>query len=427
MLSVFYEKCLALIRSPPLHQSLVRSLPSIDEAVLGSIKGSCMTIGPTHTYIQEGLEKGISEQKLQEIVYESLKRINPSVPYLFSLNQICHITGVSYPYLREIVRRNYTPYNFHRIPKKSGGHRFLTIPRTELKLVQTWIHKEILAAQVPHFRCYSYHSKSSIFNCAREHCSSKWLIKMDIESFFDAITEVMVYKVFRKLGYKPLVAFELGRICTYQPTHLRISNTLKWRNFNTNSADYPYKRKGVSFFGRLPQGAPTSPMLSNLVFQEIDEQLHSYATENGLVYTRYADDLTFSTIDNRFSREKAIKFVSYVKKVLRAENFNTNKTKLKIIPPGSRKIVLGLNVEAHEPLLSKGFKKRVEGHLRGIEKFGIPQHVKHRRFDTIFGMLSHVNGLIGYAKQIDNDYGFKLETLFSSILTQNGIVNESFQ
>ncbi|HGS5086056.1 TPA: reverse transcriptase family protein [Vibrio parahaemolyticus] len=386
-----------------------------------------MTIGPTHTYIQEGLERGISEKRLQGIVYESLKRSNTSVPFVFSLNHICHITGASYPYLREIVRRNETPYRFHRIRKKSGGHRFLTVPNTELKVVQTWINKEILASQAPHFRCYSYHSKSSIFKCAEEHCSSKWLIKIDIENFFDSISEVMVYKVFRKLGYKPLLAFELGRICTYQPTHLRIRNTLKWRSFNTNSAEYPYKRKGISFFGRLPQGAPTSPMLSNLVFQEIDEELHSYASENGLVYTRYADDLTFSTIDRRFSRERAIKFVRHVKKVLRAGNFSTNKSKLKIIPPGSRKVVLGLNIEGQKPLLSKGFKKRLEGHLRGIEKFGIPQHVEHRRFDTIFGMMSHINGLIGYAKQIDYNYGSSLQARFSTILTQNGIVNENFQ
>ncbi|MCG9776359.1 hypothetical protein L1D49_24135, partial [Vibrio diabolicus] len=115
-----------------------------------------MTIGPTHTYIQEGLEKGISEKRLQGIVYESLKRSNTSVPFVFSLNHICHITGASYPSLREIVRRNETPYCFHRIRKKSGGHRFLTVPNAELKVVQTWINKEILASQAPHFRCYSY-------------------------------------------------------------------------------------------------------------------------------------------------------------------------------------------------------------------------------------------------------------------------------
>ncbi len=427
MLSTFCEKCLALIRSPLLHQSLVRSLPSIDEAVLGSIKGSCMTIGPTHTYIQEGLKKGIPEQRLHGIVYESLTRSNTSVPFVFSLNHICHITGISYPYLREVIRRNLTPYSFHKIPKRSGGHRFLTVPDVELKLVQTWINRDILASQTPHFRCYSYHSKSSIFNCAREHCLSKWLIKVDIENFFDSISEVMVYKAFRKLGYKPLLAFELGRICTYQPTHLRAKNTLRWRNFNTNSSDYPYKRKGVSFFGRLPQGAPTSPMLSNLVFQDIDEELHRYASEHGLVYTRYADDLTFSTSDKKFSRERAIKVVNHIKKVLRSSNFSTNKSKLKIIPPGCRKVVLGLNIDGQKPLLSKGFKKRLEGHLRGIEKFGIPQHLEHKRFQTVFGMVSHLNGLIGYAKQIDYEYGNRMEARFSNVLTQNGIVNESFQ
>ncbi|EOD6302062.1 reverse transcriptase family protein [Proteus mirabilis] len=386
-----------------------------------------MTIGPTHTYIQEGLEKGIPENKLRSIVRESLSRSNTSVPFVFSLKHVCHFTGASYPYLREIIRRRQTPYSFHKIPKKRGGHRFLTVPDIKLKRVQNWINRDILASQIPHFRCYSYHSKSSIFNCAREHCSSKWLIKIDVENFFDSISEVMVYKVFRSLGYKPLLAFELGRICTYQPTHLSIKNTLRWCNFNKNSSSYPYKRIEINFFGRLPQGAPTSPMLSNLVFQDIDEELHSYASSNGVVYTRYADDLTFSTSNRQFSRKKALIFVNKVKKILRTRNFSTNKSKLKIIPPGSRKVVLGLNIDGPNPLLLKGFKKRLEGHLRGIEKFGIQQHLEHKHFQTVFGMISHINGLIGYASQIDYEYGNRLKAKFSDILTQNGIVNESFQ
>lgn len=100
---------------------------------------------------------------------------------------------------------------------------------------------------------------------------------------------------------------------------------------------------------------------------------------------------------------------------------------MKIIPPGCRKVVLGLNIDGQKPLLSKGFKKRLEGHLRGIEKFGIPQHLEHKRFQTVFGMVSHLNGLIGYAKQIDYEYGNRMEARFSNVLTQNGIVNESFQ
>lgn len=78
-------------------------------------------------------------------------------------------------------------------------------------------------------------------------------------------------------------------------------------------------------------------------------------------------------------------------------------------------------------MLLKGFKKRLEGHLRGIEKFGIQQHLEHKHFQTVFGMISHINGLIGYASQIDYEYGNRLKAKFSDILTQNGIVNESFQ
>ncbi|WP_372384814.1 reverse transcriptase domain-containing protein [Vibrio sp. BS-M-Sm-2] len=139
------------------------------------------------------------------------------IPYIHSFLHFAHLTKLSESYIRSIVNRRNSNYTSYSIPKRSGGSRYLHSPSDELKALQRWINGEILNRLPVHSSCYSYHKGSSIVQCAEKHCGSKWLIKLDIENFFDTINEVEVYKVYRKIGYKPLIAFGLARICTYQP------------------------------------------------------------------------------------------------------------------------------------------------------------------------------------------------------------------
>ena len=231
---------------------------------------------------------------------------------------------------------------------------------------------------------------------------------MDIENFFDSISEVTVYKLYRKLGYKPLLSFELARICTIDPRNINQAMAEKWVNYNTDSCDLTYSRKGIKYFGRLPQGAPTSPAISNLVFNPIDEIFQSFAEENNLTYTRYADDLCFSSQDRSFTRKCAELVIKYSSLVLRTNGYATRKLKTKIIPPGVRKVILGLNIDHYEPKLTKAYKKRLEGHIRGIEKFGAIFHTEHKNFDSVYGMLEHVLGLINHARLVENGYAIEL-------------------
>ncbi len=379
-----------------------------------------MAIGPTHIYVKDGLKQGFSKSSLLSISNSSLFQKSKFQLYIHSLGHLCHYSGASYDYLRKVIRRQTDSYNIYPIAKRSGGQRYISAPIDELKDVQRWLNKHVLANVKPHWRCFSYHSEASIYDAAKEHCGSKWLIKMDIENFFDSVSEVVVYKLFRKLGYKPLLSFEFARICTIDPHFMNRRISKKWINYNTDTNTLPYGRKSIKYFGKLPQGAPTSPAISNLIFNDLDEIFQKFSENNNLTYTRYADDLCFSSHDKAFSRECSKLLIDYCSLVLRTNGYAAKKLKTKIIPPGVRKVVLGLNVDHDAPKLTKAYKKKLEDHIRCIEKFGAITHTEHKKFNSVFGMLEHVLGLINHAKLIEYSYAINLFNRYNLAKQQQG-------
>lgn len=246
------------------------------------------------------------------------------------------------------------------------------------------------------------------------------MIKLDILDFFGSISEMQAYRVFLSLGYQPLVSFEMGRLCTYRPKHdmppdyvsprFQIpSGRIEKRNRVIESYNHPY-------MGTLPQGAPTSPMLANLAMRDIDEKISAIASRFGLNYTRYSDDLTFST-RNDFDRQQASLLIQEIAKLLIKRGLMLNRQKTAVIPPGARKIVLGLLVDGDLPRLSRSFKDRIRQHLYYLEKFGPDQHVSKRDFDSIGGFFRHLKGLIDFAHMIEPQYArdayVRLRTIIS--------------
>ncbi|WP_042153089.1 MULTISPECIES: reverse transcriptase family protein [unclassified Pseudoalteromonas] len=381
-----------------------------------------MTIGPTHSYLKTGLSKGFSKEKLLTILESSHEKESKSLSYIHSLKHISHITGVHYIVLRNIVLRNSNPYLVYNLKKKVSGYRDISSPNDDLKLVQKWIAQNILINIEPHWRCYSYHKGASIIKCAQEHVESKWLIKLDINNFFGSIQESQVYDVFKSQNYNSLVSFEMARLCTINTEFDHSSSIKHWVKYRNKRSTSPYSSLKIKRFGHLPQGSPTSPHLSNIIFKSADIELQSIAQRYSLVYTRYSDDLSFSTGDKKFNRKHAKAFITEVSKILKKHHYQLNSKKTKIIPPSKSKVILGLNVDGDTPKLTKSFKQRLNFHIRGIQEFGIIEHSQHSHFNSIFGMINIISGKINFAKSVDINYGNKTELIFKKILQQEGLI-----
>lgn len=163
-------------------------------------------------------------------------------------------------------------YKVYLIAKRTPG-KFRTIahPSKELKLVQRWMVSNVLSGLPVHPAATAYQAGTSILKNAQAHVEHRYLLKLDIKDFFPSIKPADLLRHYEKF-IKPLDEFD-RRV---------LSQILFRRNKETKKLE-------------LSIGAPSSPLISNSVFFSIDEEIQTYCTPKGITYTRYADDLSFST------------------------------------------------------------------------------------------------------------------------------------
>ena len=358
-------------------------------------------------FLAEGLRRGRDYSVLQEAIKQTtrMRRLRPALPALLTLGHLACRTRVSYEHLRDIVARNtgQPAYRTFRISKRSGGLRVISVPGPQLMKVQSWLTQHVLNKVQPHPASHAFFPGSSIVDCARQHAGSRWLVKVDIADFFGSISEIQVFRVFHELGYNKLISFELARLCTTLPAVSAKHSMKAWQ--------VRFPRRHIQFYaekliGRLPQGAPTSPMLANLAMRKVDEELQRLADSFGLVYTRYSDDITFST-QGAFSRKQAAAVVKQSAAILKRQGLFPNRAKTAIVHPGARRVVLGILVDGDQPRLSRAFRDRLRQHLYYLETRGIMPHVEARGFDSAGGLYRHLRGLIDYANMVDQPYAEK--------------------
>ncbi len=298
----------------------------------------------SHTYFINGKARGVADSVLYEAI--ALRdivrtRTGSAVPVL-TLGHLAQLTNVDYAFLRRVIARSADPYFTIRINKRGGDRskREISIPDRQLRWVQSWIHEHILSAIVPSQYSFAFFPGSSIYRCAEAHAGSRWLVKLDIRDFFHSVHEAQVYRIFRGLGYKSLMSFELARLCTRIPT--RKDPKLLYR-LSKHYHVYPNVSTQVPA-GALPMGAPSSPLLSNIFMTDFDKRIGALMLREHVTYTRYADDLFFSSSASSFGRTDVHEIISLVRERLRIHGLRLNDDKIVVAPPGSRKIVLGLIV-----------------------------------------------------------------------------------
>jgi len=365
-------------------------------------------------YLREGKERGYSEKYLNALLTVGRSLTRRNLPVIYSLSHLANNSRTLYSDLHAFVSRSENhsadeTYKNFTVKKRSGGCRWISIPCPPLMAVQSWIAQQILSSLPTHPAAMAYVSglHNPLKAHSEKHLGATWILKVDIKNFFSNISEQQVYKVFRGLGYPKLLSFEMARLCT------RITPRRTGSRWNKEIELRYIGRYAHSQMGSLPQGSPTSPALSNLVCQKMDEELEALAESRGAVYSRYADDLCFSFFES--SRQDVVSFKKSVVKVLWAQKFEENSEKTRIIPPGRRKIITGIVIDSGKTTIPKELRDRIRMHLYHSKRNGIPEHCKEKGFRSVIGFRNHLNGLINYVRSINAPQGQKFQSEFDKL------------
>ena len=282
-----------------------------------------------------------------------------------------NLLGMETGQLKEILRNVSVHYREFWMRKRKGGYRMISAPNKTMQSIQATINSRILSpVTMIHPAAVGFRNGHSVVDNANPHLGKRYVLKMDIHDFFFSIRSPRVKKTFEKIGYPENVSKVLGTLCCLHR--------------------------------HLPQGAPTSPSLSNIVSYEMDRKLAALAAEYGLTYTRYADDLTFS--GDVFPKEQII---PRIKQIIRDEKFEPNHKKTRFINEYGRKIITGVSISSGVKLtIPKARKREIRQNVYFILTKGLAEH--QRRIGSSDAILAKVKEI--YKNEEINDIdGVKID------------------
>ena len=254
--------------------------------------------------------------------------------------------------------------------KRAGRVRIILAPRQHLKAVQRWILRHILDRVDPHGAAHGFRRGRSIRSHARGHVRKAVLVQCDLENWFHQFTYARVRTLFQRLGYGRPVARLLALLCT-APVHEMTPGIVAATGLSTDAVVTATRQSaaaGGTRYALLPQGAPTSPTLANLLSRPLDVRLSGLAKQYGARYTRYADDCAFSG-GGRLSAETA-RFIRAMQAILLAERVAPAPGKLWIRRSGAQQLVTGLIVN-DGPNVPRHTVRRLRAILHNCAKHGL--------------------------------------------------------
>lgn len=285
------------------------------------------------------------------------------------------LLGVEVNRLEEILNNVSGHYQEFWMRKRSGGYRMISAPDKDLQAIQSTIYSRILSSvTIVHPAAVGFRCGRSVVDNAAPHLGKRYVLKMDIHDFFGSIRSPRVRQTFKKIGYPENVSKVLGALCCLHR--------------------------------HLPQGAPTSPALSNIVGYEMDRKLSALAAEYGLTYTRYADDLTFS--GDVFPKEQII---PQVKRIICDEKFEPNHKKTHFMNQSSRKIITGVSVASGVKLtIPKSKKREIRKNVYFILTKGLAEHQRRiGSHDPAY--LKRLIGMLCYWRAIEPDNTYASDSI----------------
>jgi retron-type reverse transcriptase len=263
------------------------------------------------------------------------------------------------------------------VPKKSGGTRALFAPRASIAAAQRWILDNILILVPVHEAANGFVKGRSTLTNALPHVGKDVVANVDLEDFFPTITFPRVKGIFQGLGYSPAVAVVLALLCTECPRRM-----VQYQGETFHVATGP---RG------LPQGASTSPALSNLVARRLDARASGLCRKLGWTYSRYADDLTFSVSGEQADRVGYL--LARIRHIVQEEGFVLNEKKTRILRRHAAQTVTGIVVN-DKPGTPRQEIRRVRAIVHCARKDGIgaQNREKHPNFTQwLQGKIAYIS------------------------------------
>lgn len=285
--------------------------------------------------------------------------------------ELCRLLEIPMSQLEHII--NYPSYRAFQIPKKRGGYREILAPEEGLKELQKklnhylqayyfWIkpdevHGFVINALLTEDNC-------NIVANAERHTGKKAVLNIDLKDFFPRVTANRVFRLFSSefFGFTRQMATVLALLTTYN--------------------------------GHLPTGAPSSPVLSNFICYQLDKELKAFSFLHGLSYSRYADDLTFSSKEH-ISTDLILDIINEIRK----NDFAINEKKLRVRNAGRKQTVTGLTVN-NKINVDRKLLKKIRAMLHDLSVNGpesaAKKHFKLNRQPSEGQKATFINRLKGY-------------------------------
>ncbi len=288
--------------------------------------------------------------------------INKNLPPIVSINCLAVLFGYSSSFMSAIFKNPETHYRIFKIKKSNNKLREIQAPKVALKVIQRWFAQYLDKGQSSNYsdNAFGFIKGRTTIHGAQKHCMAKWVYSLDIKNFFRSITKEMLESHMKNIGYPEKSSKLISQLCCYE--------------------------------GRLSEGSPVSPVLSNLIFKNTDNKIKSYVSKTQITYTRYADDLAFSSKED-IPIEKLRTIKDQIKKIIMNDHWRLNEEKERFARYPERLKVYGLLVHGKKPRLTKGYRNK----LRAFKHL-LKNNLISKDKEKIQGHLAYANAIEHFNK-----------------------------
>ena len=344
-------------------------------------------------FLGRGVSRGLADRRSNVELLEG-----SGLPVLSSPAELAKAMGIPVPQLRWLAFHSDAPTRTHyvtfEIPKKCGGTRRLSAPHQKLSAAQHWILTNILNLLQVHDYAHGFVAQRSVLTNAQPHVGATVVINADLSDFFPTITFPRVEGMFRKIGYSPAVATVLALLCTECPRQaLQLGETTYFAATGPRA---------------LPQGASTSPAISNQIAGKLDRRMSAMATKLGWRYSRYADDLTWSTTGEV---KPSVGYVlARMRHIVQDEGFELNHAKTRIQRRSQRQSVTGVVVNDRMSV-PRDTIRQIRAILHNAKSTGLEAQNRDQRPH----FRDWLTGMIGWIQMVNAEQGSQLQSQLAEL------------